>query len=275
VVLAAALLALAAWQDAGAQTDAPARDVVLATTTSLHDTGLLDSLAPLFERATGFRLRVVALGSGQALRVAERGDADVVMAHAPAAERAFMAAGHGSRRRVVAWNYFTIVGPPEDPADVRAAASVTEAMARIALRGAAFASRGDSSGTHRRELELWRLAGSHPGRGRYLETGQGMAATLLVASERRAYALTDRGTFGSLRGRLDLVELRGPEATLLNVYHVMEVNPAGRPRLNVAGARAFADWIVSDRAQDLLARFGETQAGTPLFTPARGREPVP
>jgi tungstate transport system substrate-binding protein len=248
---------------------------VLATTTSLQNSGLLDSLAPMFERASGFRLRVLALGSGQALRVAERGDADVVIAHAPDAERAFLAAGHGTRRRVVAWNYFTIVGPREDPAEVRSAASAAEAMSRMASRGATFVSRGDSSGTHRRELELWRLAGARPARGRYLETGQGMAATLLVASERRAYALTDRGTLGSLRARLELVELRSPEPAFLNVYHLIELNPAGRPRLNAEGARAFADWIVSEAAQNVLAHFGETRAGAPLFTPARGREPVP
>ena len=247
--------------------------VILATTTSLVETGLLDTLTPLFREAAGWDLRAVAVGSGQALRMGERGDADVVLAHAPAAEEAFMAAGHGARRRIVATNYFTIVGPPADPAGAREAATAAEAMARIAARGRVFVSRGDSSGTHQRELALWRAAGGRPEWPGYLETGQGMSATLLVADERQGYTLTDLATYGALRARLDLAPLRLREPALLNVYHVIEVNPAGRPRVNAEGARAFADFIVSDAVQDLLGEFGRARYGTPLFTPARGREP--
>ena len=257
---------------AEAQADHPPTDVILATTTSLQETGLLDTLTPLFHAATGFTLRPVAVGSGQALKMGERGDADVVLAHAPEAEAAFMEAGHGVRRRVVAWNYFTIVGPADDPAGVRRTPTSADALARIAATGAVFVSRGDSSGTHQRELALWRAAGGRPAWRKYLETGQGMSTTLLVADERRGYALTDLATYGSLRRRLDLVPLRGEEAALRNVYHVIELNPAGHPRMNVDGGRAFADFVTSPAVQDLLAEFGRARTGAPLFVPARGVE---
>jgi len=275
-VLAVALGVAAATGAATAQEPERGRgDVVLATTTSLYDTGLLDSLGPLFTRRTGYTLRTVAVGSGQALRMGERGDADVILAHSPAAEAAFMGAGHGRRRVVVASNYFTIAGPSEDPAGVRQAASAAEALGRSARSGAVFVSRGDSSGTHQRELALWRDAGGRPDWPGYLETGQGMSASLLVADERRGYTLTDRATLDALRRRVDLVALRGAEPALLNVYHVIEVNPAGRPRVNAAGARAFADFVSSVEVQDLIASYGLARFGEPLFVPARGREPPP
>jgi tungstate transport system substrate-binding protein len=248
-------------------------DVILATTTSLYDTGLLDSIVPIFARATGYRVRVVAVGSGEALAMGRRGDADVVFVHSPAAESAFMAAGYGLRRRVVATNYFTIVGPADDVARVRAAPDAADALRRIAGSGAGFVSRGDSSGTNARELALWRKDGLRPAWPGYIETGQGMAATLLVANERLAYTLTDVATFGMLRSRLDLVALRGRDRDLLNIYHVIELNPAGHPRLNVAGGSAFADFAVSPAMQDYLAHFGEVSLGEPLFVPARGKEP--
>jgi len=273
VVTAAFMLAAAAAAPAGALVQADAGSVILATTTSFRDTGLLDSLAPLFERRTGMRLRVVAVGSGQALRMGERGDADVLLVHSPAAEAAFMAAGHGVARRVVATNYFTIVGPPDDPAHVRDAPSAAEALARIARQGAVFVSRGDSSGTHARELRLWSGVGGPRRWSGYYETGQGMAASLLVASERRGYTLSDRATFGSLRPRLDLVPLREREPDLLNVYHVIELDPAGHPRMNIAGGHAFAEFMLSAEVQALLDDFGRHRLGAPLFVPARGVEP--
>jgi len=275
-VLAAALGAAAAIGVAAAQEPERGRgEVVLATTTSLYDTGLLDSLGPLFTRRTGYTMRAVAVGSGQALRMGERGDADVILAHSPAAEAAFMGAGLGRRRLVVASNYFTIAGPPEDPAGVRQAAGAAEALGRIARSGGVFVSRGDSSGTHQRELALWRDAGGRPDWPRYLETGQGMSASLLVADEHRGYTLADRATLRALRRRVDLVALRGAEPGLLNVYHVIEVNPAGRLRVNAAGARAFADFVGSAEVQDLIASYGLARFGEPLFVPARGREPPP
>ena len=250
------------------------RDVILATTTSLYDTGLLDSVVPMFDRQSGYHVKVVAVGSGQALAMGRRGDADVVFVHSPAAERAFMDAGYGVRRRVVASNYFTIAGPPDDPARVREAPNAEEAFRRIAASGRRFVSRGDSSGTNARELALWTTVGVRPAGAAYMETGQGMAATLLVANERKAYVLTDRATLGALRAHLDLVALRGPESALANIYHVIELRPAGHPRMNVAGGRAFADFVVSDEVQQLLAHFGEDRLGEPMFVPAWGKEPT-
>jgi len=267
-LLAAALPTRATAQASGSH------DVILATTTSLYDTGLLDTLTPLFERATGYHLRIVAVGSGQALAMAARGDADVVFAHSPAAEERFMAAGYGTRRRVVATNYFTIVGPPDDPAHVRDAPDVMSALRRIAASGAVFVSRGDSSGTNARELALWRAAGGRPTWPGYLETGQGQAASLLVADERRGYVLSDLSTFGALRSRLHLVALRGRDPALLNVYHVIELNPAGHSRVNTAGGTAFADFVVSDTVQNLLEHYGASRFGEALFVPAHGMEPA-
>jgi tungstate transport system substrate-binding protein len=267
------LLAGSDPREGTAQGPGPNRSVILATTTSVFDTGLLDSILPIFERHSGYHVRVVAVGSGQALAMGRRGDADVVLAHSPAAERAFMDAGYGTRRRVVASNYFTIAGPAGDPARVRAAPSAVEALRRVATAGQPFASRGDSSGTHARELALWQKGGgrlSWPG---YLETGQGMAATLLIASERRAYALSDRATLGYFRGRIDLVALREREPDLRNVYHVIELNVADHPRLNAEGGRAFADFLVSQEVQQFLVQFGASRLGEPMFIPAWGREP--
>lgn len=268
----AVVLAFMIAPPAGAQARS-GRDVILATTTSLDDSGLLDTLGPRFERATGYHLRTVAVGSGQALRMGERGDADVVFAHSPAAEQAFMAKGFGIRRLIVATNYFTLVGPADDPDHVREAPSAAEALRRIAAARGVFVSRGDSSGTNARELQLWRAAGGRPEWPGYLETGQGQAATLLVANERRGYTLTDRSTFGALRGHLDLEALRDDEPALLNIYHVIELNPAGRPGINIAGGHAFAEWLTAPATQDLIAGFGAGRYGTPLFRAARGVEP--
>ncbi len=249
-------------------------DVILATTTSVYDTGLLDSIVPIFERQSGYHVRVVAVGSGQALAMGRRGDADVVLVHSPAAEEAFMAAGYGVTRRIVASNYFTIAGPKNDPAGVQGAPDAVEAFRRIAASRQPFISRGDSSGTNARELALWAKAGVRPAGPSYVETGQGMAATLLVANERRAYVLTDRATLGYLRSHLDLVALRQPERDLANIYHVIELKTEGHPRMNVEGGRAFADFVVSRQVQDLLAHFGEARLGEPMFVPAYGREPM-
>jgi tungstate transport system substrate-binding protein len=267
------LLAAATPAPLRAQAPAGSREVILATTTSVYDTGLLDSIVPRFERESGYHVRVVAVGSGQALTMGRRGDADVLFVHSPAAEEAFMAAGYGTRRRVVASNYFTIAGPAADPARVREAPSAAEALRRIAESGQKFVSRGDSSGTNARELALWRAVGGRPAWPGYIETGQGMAATLLVANERRAYTLTDRATLGYLHSHLDLVALRDPAPDLANIYHVIELNPAGRARLNAAGGRAFADFVVSAEVQDYLEHFGEARLGEPMFVPARGKEP--
>lgn len=260
---------------AAAQRAGTSRDVIVATTTSLQDTGLLDSLLPIFERESGYHVRAVAVGSGQALKLGERGDADVVLVHSPAAELDFMRAGLGVSRRVVAWNFFVLAGPPDDPAGVREAPSAADALRRIAAAGRTFVSRGDSSGTHQRELALWRQAGGRPQWRGYVESGQGMGMTLLVADERRGYTLSDAGTLAAFRDRVELVALRGEEPALRNVYHVIEIQPEGRPRVNVAGGHAFAEWITSPRGQGIIAAYHSRGPGAPYFVAARGVEPSP
>jgi len=256
-----------------AQETPASRDLVLAAGTTLYDSGLLDSIVPIFERQSGYHVRVVGCATAQCLRLGAGGDADVLITHAPAAESAFVRAGNVARRMVVAWNYFTIAGPAADPVGITRSPTAAAALLAIARAQVTFVSRGDSSGTHQRELALWRVAGGRPAWPGYIESGQGMAATLRLANERRAYVMCDRATLRALRAVLDLVALRAPEPNLINVYHVIELAPAGRPHLNVVGARAFADWIVSPAAQDAIARFGVVQFGEPIFTAARGVEP--
>jgi len=240
-------------------------DVVLATTTSVEDAGLLDTLlAPMRRDLPNLRLRVVAVGTGQALALGRRGDADLVIVHDPAAESAFVAQGHGQRRRALMRNDFVIAGPEDDPARVREAGNALEAFRRIANSGAPFLSRGDSSGTHAKELSLWDEAGGRPAGDWYLEVGVGMGDMLRMASERQAYALADRATYRYLRPSLDLAVLHDSDERLANPYSVIEVTRARNPH----GARAFADWLVSPGTQQLIGRYGLDESGRPLFRPA-------
>ena len=245
--------------------------LILATTTSTVDSGLLDELLPVFERRTGYKVVPLALGSGQALAVGERGEADVLLVHSPDAEEQFMAAGHGLDRRLVMHNDFVLVGPEHDPAGVQMAQGAAPALGRIAAAGAPFVSRGDNSGTHALELKLWRQAGAEPqGQGWYIESGSGMGQTLQIADDRRGYTLADRATFLAQRRRLQLtVQFQGDPA-LFNVYHVIRVNPARSGKINAEGARAFADFIVGPEAQRLIGEFGGQKLGEPLFVPDAG-----
>ena len=206
---------------------------------------------------------MVAVGSGQALEIARRRDADVLLVHVPAAESAFVAAGHATERVEVMYNDFVIVGPPDDPAGVRGGRDAIAAFRAIASSGASFTSRGDDSGTHRKEREIWAAAGIEPGGAGYMEAGIGMADLLLVAAERRAYTLTDRATFLFLRNGLNLEVLVENDARLYNQYAVLPVTNAR----NMDGARAFRDWITSPDAQALIGRYGIERFGQPLFTP--------
>lgn len=238
--------------------------LILATTTSTQDSGLLDVLVPRFEAETGTRVKVIAVGSGAALEMARRGDADAVLSHAPEAEAPLVASGDLVEGRRVMHNDFVLVGPPSDPARVRGAGSIGDAMRRIAAAGT-FVSRGDNSGTHAKELALWRAAGLDPAAVRREETGQGMGATLNIADQRRAYTLTDRATYLALRGRLELAVLFAGDAALQNVYHVYVVNPEKHPGVKAAQARAWAAFLVSDEAQQVIAAFGRDRYGEPLF----------
>lgn len=244
------------------------RELVLASTTSTDDSGLFDVLLPAFEQAhPEYDVKVVAVGSGEALALGRRLDADVLLVHAPAAEAAFMANGHGALRRPVMSNTFVIAGPVADPAGVSRASRATDAFRRIAAAEAPFISRGDSSGTHYKELELWAHTGLRPTRsahGWYIEAGQGMGDVLRVASERQAYVLTDRSTLLSLASVLGIEALFERDASLRNPYSVITVAGAR----NAAGAEAFADWIVSPSAQTIIREYGEERLGEPLFAPA-------
>ncbi|MDP2950236.1 MAG: substrate-binding domain-containing protein [Chloroflexota bacterium] len=248
-------------------------DVILATTTSAQDSGLFDELVPAFEKATGYNLKTIAVGSGQALALGERGEADVLLVHSPAAEEKFMAAGHGVDRRLVMYNDFLIVGPSADPAAIKGVRSATEALGAIADKGSLFVSRGDDSGTHQTETKLWQEIGFDPSsKSWYQEAGAGMGQTLMIASDKAAYTLTDRATYARLSKRLSLDPLSEGDPALLNIYHVIGVNPASHSGLNVEGAEAFADFLVSPQAQEMIRTFGVEQFGQPLFFAVAGQD---
>src|SRR5213593_556778 len=253
---------------------AQSRDVLLATTTSTRDAGLLGSLLPVFERRTGYTVKVIAVGSGQALAMGRRGDADVVLSHAPAAERALVDSGYFVSRRLVMHNDFLFVGPPGDPAGLRGMTDPVAALQRIAQREASFVSRGDQSGTHQMEQKLWRVAGIRPpgAGGWYTESGHGMGETLQMTDQKRAYTITDRATYLAWRDKLQLVPVVEGDPRLYNVYHVLELNPKNAPRINIAGGRAFADFLVSPEAQRLIGEFGKARFGQSLFVPDAGKE---
>ena len=244
--------------------------VILSTTTSTQDSGLLDVLVPLFERQTGYSVKTIAIGTGQALALAGRGEADVVLAHAPALEKKYIADGKMLNRHLVMYNDFVIIGPAEDPARIKRMTKAADAMKAIASTGSRFVSRGDNSGTHNLEKELWKLAGVEPQTGWYIESGQGMGATLGIADDRKAYTLTDRGTYLAFQKRVRLPILLEGDRPLLNLYSVMEVNPANGPKVNTAGGKAFADFMVSADIQRVIKTFGVDKYGQPLFVPVAG-----
>ena len=267
IVLAVALGIAVALAPAAAQPSNP--ELILATTTSTQDSGLLDVLVPEFQRQTGYTVKTISVGTGQAMALGERGEADVVMVHAPDSEKRWMEAGHGIDRKLVMYNDFVIVGPPSDPISLAGATSAVEAMQKIAANGALFVSRGDNSGTHQLELKLWKDAGFDPkGTSWYQEAGQGMGQVLTIADEKEAYTMTDRGTYLARQATLDLTVLAEGYQTFLNVYHVMVVNPEKGSHVNVEGARAFAEYMIAPSTQETVGTFGIEKYGQPLFFPA-------
>jgi len=247
------------------------KDLLLVSTTSTQDSGLLDVLLPTFTAKTGYTVQLVAVGSGQALKIGEQGNADVILLHSPAAEKEFVASGFGIDRRLVMHNDFVIVGPASDPAGIRGE-TPADALKRIFASRTTFVSRGDDSGTHVKELDLWKKAGLDlTDEDWYLETGQGQGATLSIASEKGGYALTDRGTFLAYKSNVDLEILVEGDPFLLNVYHVITVNPEKYPNINLEGAKAFADFVTSDKGQKIIAEFGVEKYGQPLFFPDAGK----
>jgi len=249
------------------------KNLILATTTSTQDTGLLDVLIPMFQKKTGYFVKTIAVGSGQAMAMGTKGEADVLLVHSPAAEEKFVAEGNGINRRLVMHNDFVIVGPPEDPARIKGSRTSPEAFTKIAGAGSLFLSRGDNSGTHSKEKGIWKAAGINPeGQKWYQQTGLGMGHTLNVAAEKKSYTLADRGTWLSLQKNLGLPILMSGDPILLNIYHVIEVNPAKWPKVNAAGARAFADFMVSPSTQKIIKTFGVSKYGSPLFFPDAGKK---
>ena len=264
VLIASVLLSLLG---ACAPAAAPANpDIILSTTTSTQDSGLLDDLIPVFEKQTGFKVKTIAVGTGAALKMGEDGNADVLLVHAPASEKDFMAKGAGVDRRLIMHNDFVIVGPAADPAGIKGQKLAVDAYKLMAEKKVVYVSRADDSGTNKMELSLWKSAGvdskTIPG---LIETGQGMGPTLKVASEKAGYTLTDRATYLAQKANLQLDILVENDPILLNVYHVISVNPEKYPKVNIAGAKAFSDFLVSANIQKQIGEFGVAKYGQPLF----------
>lgn len=237
----------------------------LATTTSTENSGLLGVILPAFEKNMGYKVQVIAVGTGKALRMGQDGDVDVVLVHAPAAEEKFVADGHGVNRRSVMYNDFVIVGPKDDPAGIRGAQDASSALKRIMEKRIAFISRGDDSGTHKKEQELWKAAGITPNGAWYRAVGQGMEETLLMAGEMSGYTLADRGTWLAIKDKLPLEVLVQGDPRLFNPYGIIAVNPARYPDANYFGAMQLIAWITSVPGQHLIREF--KIAGESLFIP--------
>jgi len=239
--------------------------MILATTTSTRDSGLLEALIPEFERQTGVKVKIIAVGTGAALRMAGKGDADAVLVHAPAAEKVYVDKGDLTEGRLVMHNDFVLVGPKDDPAAARSKSHLAEALRAIAETGT-FVSRGDDSGTHKKELALWRAADVEPAAGpRRIESGQGMGATLNIADQRGGYTLTDRGTYLAFKSRIALEVVFAGDDSLLNCYHIHLVSPAKHPHAKARQARALSAFFAAPKTQKLIGVFGRAKFGEPLF----------
>ncbi len=263
-VIAVSLLATAGCGSEEPEgSDGASGTMILATTTSTQDSGLLDEILPLFDKNSECVVKTVAVGSGQAIEMGVKGDADVLLVHSPEDEEEFMADRHGSSREAVMHNDFVVVGPPDDPAGVADAGDAAEALSRIADEKAPFASRGDDSGTHTKELSIWEKAGIEPKGSWYLETGQGMGETLTIADEKQAYTLSDRATFLATKSLESDVAFEGSD-DLRNNYHVIVVDHDGT---NTGCAEEFSSWILEKPVQDTNAEFGVEEHGEQLFQP--------
>lgn len=248
------------------------KDLILSTTTSTVDSGLLDVLTPVFEKKTGYRVKTISVGTGQALAMGEKGEADVLLTHAPEAEKKLVDSGAVTNYQLVMHNDFVIVGPPNDPAGIKGKPSA-DAFKAIAAKEAVFVSRGDDSGTHKKELSLWKKAEITPaGMKWYQESGQGMGATIQMASEKGGYTLTDRATYLAQKANIKLEILSEGDKGLLNIYHVMEVSVEKFPKVNAAGAKAFVEFMVAPETQKMIGDFGKDKFGQSLFFPDAGKQ---
>lgn len=273
IILAVLLAGCASATTVPTQAPKPANpSLILATTTSTQDSGLLDVMIPDFEQRSGYTVKTVAVGSGEAMKMGQECNADVLLVHSPAAEKDFMSNNYGSDRRLVMHNDFIVVGPASDPAGIKGSATAVEAFTKIANSQSPFITRGDASGTNAKELAIWKSANITPEGAWYIESGQGMGASLIIASEKAAYTLSDRATYLANKATLSLDLLVEGDASLLNIYHVIVVNPANCPSVNNIGAIAFADYVVSPEAQTLIGSFGVEKYGQALFTPDAGKD---
>ncbi len=243
--------------------------LILATTTSTQDSGLLDYILPEFEKETGITVDVVAVGTGQALEMGKNGEADILLVHAKASEEEFVSEGHGLERRDVMYNDYILVGPKDDPAKLKEnyGNDIVGALKAIAENKATFVSRGDDSGTHKKELALWKETGITPEGDWYLEAGSGMGDVLAMANEELAYTISDRATYLSMKDTLDLEILVEGDENLFNQYGIIPVNPDKNDKINAEGAQKFMEWLLSDKTQELIGSFGVEEFGQPLFTP--------
>ena len=243
-------------------------DLIMSSTTSTGDSGLMGVLIPMFEAKTGYKVKPIYVGTGAAIAMGEKGEADVLLVHDPNSEVKYMDAGHGVTRKLVMHNDYIIVGPANDPAGIKGMAVAKDAFAKLAASGSIFISRGDNSGTNKAELALWKAAGiTAKGQTWYQESGQGMGATLTIASEKQAYTITDRATYLATKANLQVGILVQGDPLLLNIYHVITVNPAKSTSINEKGAKAFLDFMISDEAQKAIKTFGVDKYGEPLFFP--------
>ena len=246
----------------------PKGTIILATTTSTQDSGLLDYLLPAFTAETGWEVDTIAVGTGKALQMGVDGEADVLLVHARASEDEFMANGDGTLRYDVMYNDFVLVGPAEDPAGVKACNNIiADSLAAIADSQSEFVSRGDDSGTHKKELAIWKASGIEPAGDWYISAGAGMGDVLKMADEKQAYTITDRATYLAMKDTLGLEIVCEKDTDMLNPYGVITVNPEKNDQINEEGAKAFADWLVSENGQKMIGEFGVEEYGAPLFTP--------
>ncbi|HBW35950.1 MAG TPA: tungsten ABC transporter substrate-binding protein [Desulfosporosinus sp.] len=251
----------------------PARpDIILATTTSTQDSGLLDFLIPDFEKKTGYKVKTIAVGTGAALAMGEKGDADVLLVHAPSSEKKLVDNKTAINYQLVMHNDFVIVGPASDPAKVKETKTTVDALKAISASPSIFVSRGDDSGTDKMEKALWTKANLKPSGDKYQATGQGMGQTLTVTSEKQGYTLTDRATYLATQKNLKLEIVLQGDASLLNIYHVMQVNPEKFPKVNADGAKAFVDFMTSQDTQTQIGTFGKDKFGQALFFPDAGKK---
>ena len=264
---AAASSAAEAAASTAATAATPANPVLrLSTTTSVNDSGLLPYLQPAFEAATGYQLEVTSAGTGAAIKKGETGDADALLVHAKASEEEFIAAGYGVERIPFMYNFFVIVGPADDPAGIANCTTAADAFAAIAESGTPFISRGDDSGTNKKELQIWEAAGITPeGQEWYVNAGSGMGATLTIAAEQQGYTLTDKGTYLAHEAKDQLALLLGEADEMKNTYSMIAISPDKWPDTNIDGANAFIEWMTSDEAKAMIAEYGVEEYGEPLF----------